>query len=286
MQGLGIGRDLAVRHAEEQKAGYLPAVAAGEAIAAFALSEPDAGSDVAAIATTARRGRRRLRPRRREDLDLQRRHRRFLRRLRAHRRGAGRAGACRPSSSRPTRRASASPSGIDVIAPHPLATPALRRAAGCRPPACSASAGEGFRIAMATLDVFRTTRRRGRARLRPPRARRGAGARRDARELSARPLADLQITQARLADMAIDDRRRGAARLSRRLDQGRGARARVTREAAMAKLYRHRGGAARGRRRGAALGGDGVRARRAGRARSTARSARCASTRARARCRS
>ena len=51
-----------------------------------------------------------LRARRREDLDLQRRHRRLLRRLRAHRRGAGRQGHLAPSSSTPTRRASRSPS--------------------------------------------------------------------------------------------------------------------------------------------------------------------------------
>ena len=54
MQGLGSGA-IALFGSEEQKARYLPRVAAGSAIAAFALSEPDAGSDVAAMACAARR---------------------------------------------------------------------------------------------------------------------------------------------------------------------------------------------------------------------------------------
>src|SRR5690606_35169643 len=54
MQGLGSG-PVSLFGTAEQKARWLPAVAAGEAIAAFALSEPEAGSDVAALATTARR---------------------------------------------------------------------------------------------------------------------------------------------------------------------------------------------------------------------------------------
>src|SRR4051794_14780988 len=52
MQGLGSG-PISLFGSEEQKARYLPAVAAGEKIAAFALSEPDAGSDVAAMTTSA-----------------------------------------------------------------------------------------------------------------------------------------------------------------------------------------------------------------------------------------
>ncbi len=60
--------------------------------------------------------------RRREDLDFERRHRGPLRGVRAHRRSAGRARACRRSWSTPTRRASRSHERIEVIAPHPLAT--------------------------------------------------------------------------------------------------------------------------------------------------------------------
>jgi acyl-CoA dehydrogenase len=52
MQGLGTG-PITLFGTEAQKARYLPPVASGEAIAAFALSEPDAGSDVAALACAA-----------------------------------------------------------------------------------------------------------------------------------------------------------------------------------------------------------------------------------------
>jgi alkylation response protein AidB-like acyl-CoA dehydrogenase len=53
MQGLGSGA-ISLAGTIEQKTAYLPRVARGEAIAAFALSEPDAGSDVAALACAAR----------------------------------------------------------------------------------------------------------------------------------------------------------------------------------------------------------------------------------------
>src|SRR5690606_36164425 len=54
MQGLGSG-PIALFGAEELKRRYLPPLAAGDRVAAFALSEPEAGSDVAAMLTTARR---------------------------------------------------------------------------------------------------------------------------------------------------------------------------------------------------------------------------------------
>ena len=54
MQGLGSG-PIVLAGTEAQKKAWLPRVAAGEAIAAFALSEPDAGSDVAAMQATATR---------------------------------------------------------------------------------------------------------------------------------------------------------------------------------------------------------------------------------------
>ena len=54
MQGLGSG-PVSLFGTDDQKARWLPGVAAGETIAAFALSEPDAGSDVAALSTSARR---------------------------------------------------------------------------------------------------------------------------------------------------------------------------------------------------------------------------------------
>ena len=54
MQGLGSG-PISLFGTPEQQAAYLPAVATGARIAAFAISEPDAGSDVAAMTTTAPR---------------------------------------------------------------------------------------------------------------------------------------------------------------------------------------------------------------------------------------
>src|SRR5437660_9162837 len=53
MQGLGSG-SISLFGSAELKARYLPRVCAGDAIAAFALSEPDAGSDVAALTTTGK----------------------------------------------------------------------------------------------------------------------------------------------------------------------------------------------------------------------------------------
>ena len=97
MQGLGSG-PIVLAGSEAQKKAWLPRVAAGEAIAAFALSEPDAGSDVAALIFCCKKRKQCMENQRHEDLDLQRRHRRFLRdfcqggrrNLRIHRRGGRR----------------------------------------------------------------------------------------------------------------------------------------------------------------------------------------------------
>ncbi len=87
MQGLGSGAiSLAGSGALQRR--YLPPVARGEAIAAFALSEPEAGSDVAALSCRAERSGDHYRARRDEDLDLERRNRRFLLRVCANRRGS------------------------------------------------------------------------------------------------------------------------------------------------------------------------------------------------------
>jgi hypothetical protein len=87
--GPGLGRDQPAGHAGAAGSATSP-VARGEAIAAFALSSPSAGSDVAAMQCAPHRGDHGG-AERREDLDLQRRHRRLLRRVLPHRRGAGRA---------------------------------------------------------------------------------------------------------------------------------------------------------------------------------------------------
>jgi acyl-CoA dehydrogenase len=69
LQGLG-GYPILRRARPEVREAWVPRLAAGDAVAAFALSEPEAGSDAAALALAA--GRRRLPPERHEDLDLER----------------------------------------------------------------------------------------------------------------------------------------------------------------------------------------------------------------------
>jgi len=235
MQGLGSGA-ISLAGSEAQKARWLPRVARGEAIAAFALSEPDAGSDVAAMACAARR-----------DGDGY-----VLDGEKTWISNGGiadcyvvfaRTGDANDPQSKGARGITAfvverdAPGfsiaeRIDVIAPHPLAR---LRFVGCRVPAAQriGEEGEGFKIAMRTLDVFRTSvaaAALGFAR----RAFAEGMARATSRRMFGGVLGDFQLTQAKLAEMAttID----AAALLTYRAawlrDQGRT----VTREAAMAKL--------------------------------------------------
>jgi len=235
MQGLGSGA-ISLAGTAEQKAHYLPKVASGKSIAAFALSEPDAGSDVAAMACAAR----------------------------AEAGGYvldgektwisnggiadfyvvfARTGDAGDPATKGARGISAfivdadAPGfsiaeRIDVIAPHPLAR---LRFNGCRIPATRriGAEGEGFKVAMRTLDVFRTSvaaAALGFAR----RAFDEAMARATSRRMFGGVLGDFQLTQAKLAQMAltIDS----AALLTYRAAWLRDTGANVTREAAMAKL--------------------------------------------------
>ena len=75
---------------EEQKRTFLPPLASGEHIGCFGLTEPGAGSDVAAMRTHGAQGRRRLHPERREDVDHPLQHRRPLPGLRQDQSGEGR----------------------------------------------------------------------------------------------------------------------------------------------------------------------------------------------------
>jgi acyl-CoA dehydrogenase len=232
MQGLGsvpitlYGRD-------DQKRAFLPRVAAGAAIAAFALSEPDAGSDVAALATTAAR-----------DGDSWR-----LDGIKTWISNGGlahhyvvfaRTGDEAGSKGLSAFIVDAGTAGLDaserieVIAPHPLAT---LRLSGCRVPAdrLLGKPGEGFKIAMATLDVFRSTvgaAALGFAR----RALDEAIARALERRMFGRTLAEFQLTQGKVADMAtsIDASALLIYRAAWTKDVVGG---RVTREASMAKLF-------------------------------------------------
>ena len=236
MQGLGSGA-ITLDGTPELKKRYLPRVASGEAIAAFALSEPDAGSDVAAMSTTARRD---------GDhwvLDGQ---KTWISNggiadfyvVFARQAEPGAAVETRGTRSIAAFVVDADAPGLaiaerlDTLAPHPLARLAFD---GCRVPAthCLAEAGAGFKLAMRTLDVFRTSvaaAALGFAR----RALAEGLARATTRSMFGQMLSELQLTQARLADMAltVDSAALLTYRAAWRRDQGHT----VTREAAMAKL--------------------------------------------------
>jgi alkylation response protein AidB-like acyl-CoA dehydrogenase len=233
MQGLGTGA-IALFGTAGQRARFLPPVRAGAALAAFAISEQLAGSDVAAMAMRARRvpgG---------WVLDGEKTwisnggiaaHYVVFAREGEAARGTRDICAFIVPAQTPGLRIAAR---IEVIAPHPLATLAFE---DCRVPdvALLGAPGEGFRIAMATLDIFRPTvgaAALGMAR----RALDAALARATTRPMLGRTLADLDITQARLADMATEID--AAALLVYRAAWARDTTgARITREAAMAKLF-------------------------------------------------
>ena len=235
MQGLGAGADLPVRHRRATRR-WLPRTRAGTAIAAFALTEPESGSDVAGDRDDRAARRRRLRARRREDLDLERRHRRPLRRLRAHRRGAGRQGVSAPSSvpaSTPglgDRRAARGDRAASAGAR------CASRAAACPPHALIGrrARASASRWRRSTSSARRSAPRRSASRA--ARSTRALAACAGRASCSAAPLADLQMVQGQLADMALDVD--AAALLVYRAAWAKdtGA-ARITREAAMAKLY-------------------------------------------------
>ncbi len=232
MQGLGTG-PISLFGSAAQRQHYLPPVQRGERIAAFALSEPQAGSDVSALATTARR-----------DGDAW-----VLDGTKTWISNGGLADhyvVFARSEATPGARGlsafivDARTPGLEIaariplIAPHPLATLVFR---DCRVPgsALIGQPGEGFKIAMATLDVFRTTvgaAALGFAR----RALDEAAKRAREREVFGKPLAEHQLTQARIAEMALQVD--AAALLVYRAAWVKDVqRRRVTREAAMAKLY-------------------------------------------------
>ncbi len=232
MQGLGSA-SISLFGSDAQKSKYLGPVGTGDRIAAFALSEPEAGSDVANMAMTATRDG--------EDyvLDgsktwisnggLAHQYVVFARTGEAP--GAKGLSAFVVDADTPGLSIS---ERIHVIAPHPLGT---LRFADCRVPATQmlGQPGEGFKVAMATLDIFRSTvgaAALGFAR----RALDEAVARAKTREAFGEKLADMQMIQGKLGDMAV--KVDAAALLIYRAAwvkdvQGK----RVTREASMAKLF-------------------------------------------------
>jgi acyl-CoA dehydrogenase len=231
MQGLGSG-PISLFGSRALRERYLPPVARGERIAAFALSEPEAGSDVAAMQTTARR----------EDggyvidgtktwisnAGIADHYVVFTRFPEAGERGYA---AFVVDADNPGLRVSGR---IDVIAPHPLGTLVFD---GCRvgADALVGEAGGGMRVALGTLDVFRTTvgaAALGFARRALDEAVRWTGERR----AFGKPLRDFQLIQATLGEMALEVDASALLVYRAAWTRDTGAE-RVTREAAMAKLY-------------------------------------------------
>ncbi|CAG9227630.1 Acyl-CoA dehydrogenase [Paraburkholderia caribensis] len=235
MQGLGSGA-ITLAGTHEQKSRYLPRVAKGEAIAAFALSEPQAGSDVAAMALQARA---------QGDSYV----------LDGDKTWISNGGIAdfyvvfaRTGEAPGARGISAfivdadTPGleiaeRIDVIAPHPLARLHFANARVPRSQMLGAP-DEGFKIAMRTLDIFRTSvaaASLGFAR----RALQEGLERAASRKMFGQTLGDFQLTQARLAQMAltIDSSALLVYRAAWLRDQGES----ITREAAMAKWHASEG---------------------------------------------
>ncbi|MFL6235927.1 MAG: acyl-CoA dehydrogenase family protein [Thermoanaerobaculia bacterium] len=231
LQGLGSG-PLSLFGSEAQRRAWLPRVAAGEAIPAFALSEAEAGSDIGAMSTAARRD---------GDSWVIDGEKTWISNAgladfyvvfcRLPEMGDKGFGAFLVEAGNPGLRVS---ERIDVLAPHPLGTITFQ---DCRVPADAliGEPGKGLKVALATLDVFRSTvgaaalgfaRRALDEALSWARRRRAFG----------KNLAEFQLTQARLADMALEVD--ASALLVYRAAWTRDSGAeRVTREAAMAKLF-------------------------------------------------
>ncbi len=232
MQGLGTGA-ISLFGNDAQRARWLPQTRAGRAIAAFALTEPGSGSDVASSTMTATRD---------GDSYVLNGEKTWISNggiadvytLFAR---TGEAPGARGLSAfivTPDLSGFETAERLETIAPHPLAR---LRFEGCRVPASAmiGAPGQGFRIAMSVLDVFRSTvaaAALGFAR----RALDEALNRVSSRHVAGAPLSDLQMVQGHIADMALDVD--AAALLVYRAAWTRdtGA-ARITREAAMAKLF-------------------------------------------------
>lgn len=232
MQGLGTGA-ISLFGSQEQKSEWLPKIRAGQAISAFALTEPRSGSDVANSSMTATLE---------GDTYV----------LNGEKTWISNGGIAdvytlfaRTGDAPGARGLSAFvvPAGLpgfevverlETIAPHPLAALSFT---DCRIPASAmiGKSGAGFKIAMSVLDVFRSTvgaAALGFAR----RALDEAVTRVTTRHVQGAPLFDLQMVQGHIADMALDIDASALLIYRAAWTKDSGA-ARITREAAMAKLY-------------------------------------------------
>ncbi|NBW49271.1 MAG: acyl-CoA dehydrogenase [Betaproteobacteria bacterium] len=230
MQGLGTGA-ISLFGTSEQKQRYLPRVVSGDALSAFALSEPQAGSDVAAMQCSASLT---------EGGYVLNGHKTWIS-------NGGiadfyvvfaRTGEAPGAKGITAFIVDADSPGlhiderIDVLAPHPLATLKFDQ---CKVSAAQriGDAGQGFKVAMSTLDVFRTSvaaAALGFGR----RAMHEAIAWARSRQMFGQSLGDFQITQTKIAQIAtaLDAATLLTYRAAWMRDQGH----RITREAAMAKM--------------------------------------------------
>jgi alkylation response protein AidB-like acyl-CoA dehydrogenase len=230
MQGLGVG-PISLYGSRALRERYLPRVAKGEAIAAFAISEAEAGSDVAGMQTTAR-------------LDGD----HYV--IDGEKTWISNAGIadvyvvfCRLDGTakdfiaivvEPDDPGFSVTERIRTIAPHPLGTLRFDK---CRVPAdrVVGEPGRGLRVALGTLDVFRTTvgaAALGFAR----RALSEAVAHVSKRKMFGETLADFQMTREHIAEMATEIDASALLIYRSAWTRDNGAE-RVTREAAMAKMY-------------------------------------------------
>ncbi|MEC8939821.1 MAG: acyl-CoA dehydrogenase family protein [SAR324 cluster bacterium] len=232
MQGLGSGT-ISLFGSAELKQKYLPDVRSGNKIAAFALTEPDAGSDAAALTTTA------------EQVDTS-----FV--LDGEKTLISNGGIAdyytvfaKTGEAPGTRGISAfvvdaDTAGleinerIEVIAAHPLARIRFNQ---CRIPKTQqiGVGGEGFKMAMATLDIFRSTV--GAAALGFARhAMHEALNRTKSRQMFGAPMSKLQMIKAKLGEMSLDIDASSLLIYRAAWTKDKGAE-RITKEAAMAKLF-------------------------------------------------
>lgn len=232
MQGLGSGT-ISLFGSAELKKKYLPDVRSGNKIAAFALTEPDAGSDSAALTTTA------------EQDDTS-----FV--LNGDKTLISNGGIAdyytvfaKTGEAPGTRGISAfvidaDTAGleinerIEVIAPHPLARIRFNQ---CRIPKTQqiGSGGEGFKMAMATLDIFRSTV--GAAALGFARhAMHEAFNRTKSRQMFGAPMSKLQLIQSKIGEMSLDIDASSLLIYRAAWTKDKGAE-KITKEAAMAKLF-------------------------------------------------
>jgi acyl-CoA dehydrogenase len=213
---------IALGGSAQQKQRYLPKAVAGEMIGAFALSEPDAGSDAQALKTRARRvGSGWL--------------------LDGEKTWISNGGIAHfyVAFARAEEGISAfiveadevdASQRIEIVAPHPMATVKLKDSKA----ELLGEPGQGFKLAMRGLDVFRTTVA-GAALGFSRRALHESIERSTSREMFGHKLADFQLTQAKLADMATSIE--AAALLTYKAAWTKDRNQRVTRDAAMAKMF-------------------------------------------------